>query len=233
MAQLEQPSKSIKRMGHDHNHDDILERRAVYERCMSHVELHQVPKLEHIKENEIVEDPSIIFIKNVPNHLIKQFTIICKLFPELQEDNISLRFQSISMTMQARPNIWTILGGDREYFIFINTKRSRNGLLLEDIPFNAQIGIIAHELCHIIDYHFKTNWEIIKTGLWYLKKRNQEDYEKAVDYLVIKKGLGHQLKDWSHFVLNNQNLSTKYKKTKETYYLRPEDIHKCIEEVGN
>lgn len=217
-------------MGHNHSHDDLFIKREVYERCMSHVTLHQVGNLNHINEAEITPDKNQIFINNVPDHLTKQFTVICQLFPELKNDKITLVFRSISMTMQARPNIWTVLGGERSYFVFINTKRSRNGLLLEDIPFNAQVGIIAHELCHIVDYHFKTNWELIKTGLWYLKKRNQEDYEKAVDYLVIKKGLGHQLKDWSQFVLSNKNLSAKYKKTKETYYLKPEDIHRCIEE---
>jgi hypothetical protein len=192
---------------------------------MSHVKLHEVESFAHVNPQDIEIDRSAIFIKNVPDHLLKQFTIICKAFPELKSDNISLRFQSISMTMQARPNIWTVLGGKREYFVFINTHRHRNGLLLEEIPFNAQLGIIAHELCHIVDYHFKSNWQIVKTGLWYLKKRNQENYEKAIDYLVIKKGLGHQLKDWAHFVLHEAELTSKYKKTKETYYMKPEDIH--------
>lgn len=216
-------------MGQGHSHNDITKNKDLYEECMSHVELHQIPSWPHINPNEIEAIPSAIFIKNVPEELQKQFTIICQAFPELRNENISLRFQSISMTMQARPNIWTVLGGQREYFIFINTQRHRNGLLLEDIPFNAQIGIIAHELCHIIDYHFKSNWEIIKTGLWYFKKRNQENYEKAIDYLVIKKGLGHQLKDWSHFVLHEAELTAKYKKTKETFYLKPEDIHQHLD----
>ncbi len=220
-------------MGVHHNHTDLTFDTSIYERCMSHVILHQIAPLQHIDPSLISEDKGDIYINNVPDYLTKQFTLICQLFPELAQTNISLKFRSISMTMQARPNIWTVLGGKREYFVFINTERSKNGLLLEDIPFNAQIGIIAHELCHIIDYHFKTNWEIIKTGFWYLKKRNQEDYEKAVDYLVIKKGLGHQLRDWSHFVLNNSNLTTKYKQTKETYYLKPEQIDQCIHGAHN
>ena len=57
---------------------------------------------------------------------------------------------------------------------------------------------------------------------------NQEHYEKAVDYLVIKKGFGHQLRDWSHFVLNHDSLTDKYKKTKEIYYLDPEEIDHCV-----
>lgn len=210
---------------------EILNNKAIYEACMSHVRLHPVDTLPHLDPDKIELDKDAIYIKNVPDHLLKQFYVVCKAFPELQNDDIALKFQSISMTMQARPNIWSIFSKKREYFIFINTHRHRNGLLLEDIPFNAQIGIIAHELCHIVDYHFKTSWEIIKTGFWYLKKRNQENYEKAIDYLVIKKGLGHQLKDWSHFVLHEAPLTARYKKTKETYYLRPEEIRTCIHDI--
>ncbi len=217
-------------MGTHHDHSNISVDTEIYERCMSHVRLDPVLPMEHIDSEDIKVDPDSIFIKNVPEQFHKQFTLICKIFTELKDTNISLKFRPISMTMQARPNIWTVLGGEREYFVFINTERNKNGLLLEDIPFNAQIGIIAHELCHILDYHFKTNWEIVKTGLWYLKKRNQEDYEKAVDYLAIKKGLGHQLRDWSHFVLHEAELTAKYKKTKETYYLKPEQIEHCIDQ---
>ena len=212
----------------DHEHNFDQKNIKIYEKCMEHVELHQIIEdLDHVRP-DIEYNREEIFIKNVPQELERPFAIVCRHFPELKNENIRLLFRSIPMTMQARPNIWTILGGEREYFVLVNTKRSKNGLLVEDIPFNAQIGIIAHELCHIIDYRFKTNWEIIKTGLWYLKKRNQENYEKAIDYLVIKKGMGHQLKDWSHFVLNNKNLTDKYKKTKETYYLNPDEIEYCL-----
>lgn len=214
----------------EYSEKEILNNRHIYEACMSHVKLHPIDSMPHLDPDKIVADTESVFIKNVPAHFMKQFSIVCKAFPELKNDNISLKFRSIGMTMQARPNIWTVFGGQREYFVFINTHRHRNGILLEDIPFNAQIGIIAHELCHIVDYHFKSNWELFKTGLWYLKKRNQENYEKAIDYLVIKKGLGHQLKDWSHFVLHEAPLTDKYKKTKETFYLRPEEIHTCIQE---
>ena len=216
-------------MGVQHNHSYLPKDVRIYEQCMAHVTLDPVLPSEHIDPNDIEGDKDSIFIKNVPTEYNKQFTLICNMFSELNETNISLKFRPIGMTMQARPNIWTIIGGKREYFVFINTERKKNGLLLEDIPFNAQIGIIAHELCHIIDYHFKSNWEIIKTGLWYFKKRNQQHYEKAIDYLVIKKGLGHQLRDWSDFVLNEAGLTHKYKKTKETYYLRPDQIDEFIQ----
>jgi len=195
---------------------------------MSHVQLQTFDHLSKIDQTHVT-DRSAIYIENVPDSLQKVVSIVCQYFPELKNEKISFLFKSIPMTMQARPNIWTVFSRKREYFVLINTQRSKNGLLVDEIPFSAQIGILAHELSHILDYKFKTNWEIIKTGLWYLKKRNQENYEKAIDYIVIKKGFGQQLRDWSYYVLNNENLTKKYKETKETYYLNPEEIDYCMD----
>ena len=130
---------------HNHDHDSLEIDVDIYERCMSHVQLIGADQMDHINPDAIETDPSAIFINNVPPKFQKQFGYICAHFQEIKDTNISLRFRPISMTMQARPNIWTVLGGKREYFVFVNTERNKNGLLLEDIPFNAQIGIIAHE----------------------------------------------------------------------------------------
>lgn len=206
---------------------DILLKKEIYERCMSHVELSKVA-VQHFVDDPNTVDITENYIALVPDEFLPAFSIVSAAFPELSEESITLKFRSFGMTMQARPNIWKMFAGRREYFIFVNTERRRNGLILSDLPIEAQVGVIAHEMCHILDYHFKTNWQIFKTGLWYLKKRNQEDYEKAVDYLVIKKGLGSQLKAWSHHVLHVAPLTVKYKKTKEKYYLNPEEIHNCM-----
>ena len=82
------------------------------------------------------------------------------------------------MTMQARPDIWHLLIGRRRYLILINDRPTNNGITLADIPFNGQLGIIAHEMCHILDYQHKSLWGIIKTGLMYLSDRHTETYEK-------------------------------------------------------
>ncbi|MFT4567310.1 MAG: hypothetical protein ACI9FN_002276 [Saprospiraceae bacterium] len=139
-------------------------------------------------EDAVEIDLSSIYVSNVPDHLRKQFTIICRAFSELKETRIRLVFRGIPMTMQARPNIWQLLIGKREYLIFINNKKEKNGIVLEDIPFNGQVGVISHEMCHILDYHNKSIWQIIKTNPYgRLSKR-----ESCILYLKKRKGMKSQ-----------------------------------------
>ncbi|MDT8282775.1 MAG: hypothetical protein RQ982_08185, partial [Gammaproteobacteria bacterium] len=42
---------------------------------------------------------------------------------------------------------------------------NEKGLLLSDVPFNAQVGIIGHELAHVIDYEEKTAMGVVFTGI--------------------------------------------------------------------
>jgi hypothetical protein len=178
--------------------------------------------------DDVVTDESVIFVQNVPDKYHKQFTIICKAFQELKEEHISLVFRKIPMTMQARPDIWSLLIGQRKYIVLINDHKSNNGITLDDIPFNGQVGIIAHELCHILDYQHKSLWSIIKTGLLYLNQHKKEQYEKSTDYLAVKKGFGLQLHAWSRFALHDAPLNDRYRRIKEKYYLKPEMIKRIM-----
>ena len=130
--------------------------------------------------------------------------------------------------MACRPRNSTIFKKERHYTIFIDTDADGQGILLDSIPFNAQIGIIAHELCHILDYESKTGNQIIGTGLAYFNKNKRADFEKTIDDLTINKGLGHQLLAWSDFALNKSTASSAYKAYKRKTYLTPEEISEKI-----
>jgi len=191
---------------------------------LEHIDYQQIKDDIPDDEASIVADRDAIYVKNVPKHLEKQFTVICRAFTELKETRIRLVFRAIPMTMQARPNIWQLLVGKREYLIFINNKKSKNGIVLEDIPFNGQVGVISHEMCHVLDYHNKSIWQIIKTGIMYLFPKKKEGYEKSTDYLAVKKGFGLQLHTWSNYVLDDSSIAPKYRKVKERFYLGPDFI---------
>jgi len=198
------------------------------DKWLSHIKYELIEDDIPDRAEDVVADPTVIFIKNVPPKFEKQFTIICKAFSELKKEPIRLVFKRIPMTMQARPNIWALLIGKRDYMILVNNKSSNNGIIFEDIPFNGQVGIIAHELCHILDYQNKSIWSIIKTGLMYLNPRKKEAYEKSTDYLAVKKGFGLQLHAWSKFALYEAPIKKKYRKIKEKFYLKPEVIEELI-----
>ena len=203
------------------DHVDIL---IQLDHWLDHIDYESIKDTIPDHERDVVANVDAIYIQGVPAHLTKQFTVICNAFPELKNENIRLVFRKIPMTMQARPDIWPLLIGKKKYLIFSNTARSKNGIILEDIPFNGQVGVIAHELCHVLDYKHKSIWGIIKTGIMYLSPYKREHYEKATDYLAVKKGFGLQLHAWANYVMSEAHITDRYRKTKEKYYLSKKQI---------
>ncbi len=184
-----------------------------FEACMSHVEINKLSIHKRVA------------IQDVPSQMKAVVCEVCNSFPELENENILWVERSLNMTMMARPDVWSLLFSSRiKYLILVNTQNDNGRLLLNELPLEAQKGIIAHELCHILDYVFKTRWQIIKTGFIYLFPKWKELYEKSTDYLAIKKGFGPQLKAWSQFVLEVAQVSQDYRDVKIKYYLHPKEI---------
>jgi len=206
----------------DHEIEEVQE----LEEWLAHIDYSKIEDDIPDRPEDAYPDARSIFIKNVPEKYHTLFTIICRAFPELRDEHIRLVFKKIPMTMQARPNIWALLRGHRDYLILVNNQDQNNGITLDSIPFNGQLGIIAHEMCHILDYKHKSLWGIIKTGLFYLQDHHKEAYEKSTDYLAVKKGFGPQLHSWARYVLHEAPIKDKYRKIKERYYLKPEVIKK-------
>jgi len=153
---------------------------------------------------------------------------ILEFFPEISPDTIELRFTSIQTSMACKPVLMKLLNKKRKYEIIINNDSDGVEIPFDEIPFQAKIGIIAHELGHILDYQNKSFFQLIQTGLLYIF-RNQERYEKSIDYLTIKKGFGWQVLAWSDYAFNHSNASASYLKFKDKYYFNPVEIKAILD----
>jgi hypothetical protein len=149
-------------------------------------------------------------------------------FPELKNTAIRFEFRKIKTTMQTRPDPDFLVSRNRHYTIYINNDQKTEGVLAKNAPFNAQIGLIGHELSHIIDYEQKTKSEILGTGARYNKLVYKQYYEQSIDQLTITRGLGWQLYDWMNYVLLDSNASPAYKAFKKEIYLEPAEIEQYI-----
>jgi len=149
-------------------------------------------------------------------------------YPELSNTSILFKEKSLSTTMVARPKLNFIFLPKKkhEYNIISNNKETKKGgLLLQNFSFEGQVGIIGHELGHIVDYKEKNDLQIIFTGIGYvLSKSYKIMLENKVDKITIKHGLGQELYISQFFIWNNPNISEKYKKKKEKFYYSPEEI---------
>ncbi len=153
-------------------------------------------------------------------------------YPELKEVPIEFVEQPIKTTMAARPVPASVFQrqGRRHYKIFINNSDNCQ-IHIDEISFNGKIGIIGHELAHILDYEQSTGPGIMGAGLNYATARTKATFEKSIDRLTIQRGLGWQLYEWSDFAINRSAASQSYKDFKASTYLQPEEILSEIDKL--
>ncbi len=199
----------------------IFENKRQYNYCSS-----PVKSFDSISCN-IVDSLDILFGSNKKfiDTYKAQCLVALSYYPELRDVIIRFKFTRENTTMACRPSFGTILGYERSYNILINKDKHFEGILLSDVPFNAQIGIIGHEIAHILDYESRTIGEIIKVGFNYLNMKKKKQYEYSIDSLSIEKGLGWQLYDWAMFSMFESDEATEaYKQFKQEFYMTPEHI---------
>ena len=139
-----------------------------------------------------------VLIKDYENQIL----IALSYFPELRNINILFRERNRKTPLATRP---TFLGMFREakkrtYIITISNKSTDylNTIIFKNLTFNAQIGVLSHELAHISDYlnkGFGKMLVIAKNELFCPKAVDALEY--STDLSSINHGLGYQLLEWS------------------------------------
>lgn len=162
--------------------------------------------------------------KTYPKEFEEQFLIALSHYPQLRDVKVNLLFDKEKTTMSARPDIGSLFCRKRVYSIRINDSESFDGILLKDIPFNAQIGVIGHELAHLVDYEQKNFFRIIGTGIGYLNPRYKRKLEHKIDGVTIQHGLGWQLYDWARYSMDETYSTPKYVRFKKKIYMGPDKI---------
>lgn len=152
--------------------------------------------------------------------------IALSFFPELKNTYITFEYRKIKTTMSTRPHLGQFLLRNRTYVIYINSHAKEiGGVSFDELGLQEQIGIIAHELSHIVDYQNRKSFSMLKCGFYYsFFKQYHRSLERSTDMLVIQKGLAHQLYAFSNYVLNKSSASEEYKDFKRKNYLLPEEI---------
>lgn len=166
---------------------------------------------------------------NLPEGFELQALIALSHYPEFTSMPIKFIQKDIKTTMACQPDIKHILTtGQRAYIIFIDNNKNGEGIELSEVPFNAQIGVIGHELAHIIDYENKNTVQLLGTGVGYLFQSFKHDLEHDVDAITVKQGLGQNLKEWADFSMYKSSASDTYKAFKRDTYMHSEEIDLLI-----
>lgn len=148
--------------------------------------------------------------KKIPNEIKSQVLTTLLFYPELKNTKIIFRYRNRKTPLTSRPQLWGINNNsaNRTYIVTISNKTipELKPILFTNLPYNAQIGVLGHELAHISSYNKKNIGELMGLSLKLLQSKNVDVFEFETDRICIEHGLGYQLKDWSQYVQKTLNI---------------------------
>lgn len=153
-------------------------------------------------------------------------------FPELRDVEIDMVFIKGGAPMESRPEIKTLFGlrKNRRYLILLNNEQHSyfEPILLRSLPFDAQVGVLAHELGHIVFYEQLNTLQLGKWGLNYLLNDDfRATHERATDLMPVYHGLGSQIYQYAYFVRKDPTCRAFYEQGKDfmdKYYMTDDEL---------
>ncbi len=153
-------------------------------------------------------------------------------FPQLKDVNIDMILTEGGAPMESTVEIGSLFGGrkNRRYHVLLNDARNSffDPILLRSLPFDAQVGILAHELGHIVYYE---NLNIFGFGNWGLRYLLEDEFraahERTTDLMPVYYGLGSQIYQYAYFVRNDPTCKPLYAQEKgfiDKYYLTDKEL---------
>ncbi len=153
-------------------------------------------------------------------------------YPELDGLKIEVQEAAMKTSLSCRPKFSSLFKrkAKRTYVIRIDVREKDSTVTILDAQDEARIGVLGHEIAHIVDFQQRNFFGILGRGFNYLSKKSKEKYEKEIDLITIEHGLGYELYCWSDLVLNRSKATYKYKEFKREIYLEPQEILDLISE---
>ena len=153
---------------------------------------------------------------------------------DILDVKIKVKEKRIGTTMAMRPSFFSVFKKPekRTYVLCINNREDFSGILFRDVPHEARIGLVAHELMHVRDYQARGFGGIVERGWQYLSKSGKHKFEHEIDQMVIDAGFGFFLYYWSAYVLEESDVDEKYREFKRRVYMNPKKILTELNKLG-
>ncbi|MEQ1733919.1 MAG: hypothetical protein ABL940_09605 [Bacteroidia bacterium] len=153
-----------------------------------------------------LQNSTPVINKNIPAQYQNTIRVALMYYPELSNVNIEFRVRKRVAPLAARPTVWStfVKPSKRKYKVTISSSTIKflTPILLHNLSFNAQVGVVGHELSHVSEYNSKRGLFFVELALKHVSKRKIDRFEYATDERCIRHGLGYQLLSWSTEVRN-------------------------------
>ena len=171
-------------------------------------------------------------VENAPRAYELAIYSALEYYPELKDNKIRFKEKKIGTTLNARPTFASFFykkRSKRVYVVRINNRLDQKEIItLDDVGFNAQVGVLGHEFNHFLDYSKRDFFQLIDRGVDYLTTRRKAKFEREIDRETIERGLGWQCYEWSCYVHYESHATEEYLQFKREVYLGPDDILRLI-----
>lgn len=148
--------------------------------------------------------------KKIPPSIRPQVLTALSFYPELADLKIVFRLKKRKTPLASRPRLFSVFRKkkNRRYLITISyaAKADLTPILFKNLPYNAQIGVLGHELAHVLEYNATSTFKLIGIGFSLVDGNFVDRFEWATDQRTIAQGLGYQLYDWSTYVRKALNI---------------------------
>ena len=169
--------------------------------------------------------------KQLPQGYEMQALQALSYYPELKDIEIHFLIQPAWIPLSSRPHPWRLLLSwkKRIYLVVISSKTVdfMEPILLKNLPYNAQVGVLGHELAHTVHYLDKSGPSLAWTAGSYLNSSFRRKFERDTDKRAIAHGLAYQLYDFAVFVRQQfeklEEVPSGMEEAEDSY-LSPEEI---------
>lgn len=169
--------------------------------------------------------------KKLPYCFEMQALLALSHYPQLADVPIDFLVQDAMIPLSSRPNPFHLFQPwrTRRYLVVISSKswKMLEPILLKNLPFDEQVGVLGHELAHTVYYLDKSALKIVGAGLSYPFAAFRKKFERDTDKRAIAHGLGYQLFSYATFVRQAFSKDGKVPESfenAEESYLSPKEI---------
>ena len=173
--------------------------------------------------------------KELPEGFELQTLLALRHYPELKSTHIKFIVKNAFIPLASRPAMFSLLRkrDQRTYWVIISDESlpQMESVLLKNLPFNAQVAIIGHELAHAAEYQTLNSYQLQYTGVFYLWGAFRASMEKGTDRRTIEHGLGWQLLEYAEHVREVSCSNKKQTDFMDKYYMNPEEIRMTLDKM--
>ena len=175
-------------------------------------------------------------IPNVDSSIVRHFLFCKPYFSDIPYDKITIKKKKQLIPLTTVPNPLNLIKPKKNwtYTIKISSKTipTLSPILFDSLSLEGQLGVLAHELSHVSDFHNHKRGYLIKAFFWHLNPRKIDRFEYNTDFICINHGMGYQLLAWSLDTSFLNGKGTMKPPFKNERYMFPTTIKDYLEKLS-